>query len=337
MLSQRPLGRSGIDVTVLGLGTFALGGTEWSYSWGAQSDEDSIATIRRAVEAGINWIDTAAVYGRGHSEDVVRRALAPFAESDRPYVFTKCGLVWNAADSIDESERRVGNPESLRQELEGSLRRLGVDTIDLYQMHWPPEDGTEIEEYWAALVRLREQGKVRAIGLSNHSVDQLERAEAIGHVDSLQPKFSAIDRGAAADVIPWCQAHGTGVIVYSPLQSGLLTGAFSPQRVGALAPNDWRARHVDFQDPRLSANLRVADAFAVVAARHSVTAAAAALSWTLGFEGVSAAIVGGRRSGQLDEWLRAAPDLLEQEDYQWIAQAIDRAGAGAGPTMPSTI
>ena len=223
----RPLGRSDMSITRIGLGAWAMGGNDWAIGWGPQDDTDSIAAIRLAVDRGINWIDTAAVYGLGHSEEIVGRALAQMSPGERPYVFTKCGLTWSA-DQRQATPRRNGAPASIRREIEGSLRRLGVERIDLYQMHWPAGDGTPLEAYWQELLDLKQAGKVRAVGLSNHNLAQLQDAEALGHVESLQPPFSAIQRSAAADLIPWCAQNGTGVIVYSPMQSGLLSGALPP-------------------------------------------------------------------------------------------------------------
>ncbi|NYD68382.1 aldo/keto reductase [Agromyces atrinae] len=315
-----PLGTTGMDITRVGFGAWAIGGSDWAFGWGAQDDADSVAAIRHAVEAGVNWIDTAAVYGLGHSEEVVARALADLPEADRPYVFTKGGMVWDL-ENRRERAKRVGDPASIRREAEASLRRLGVERIDLYQMHWPAEDGTPLEEYWQTFVDLRDEGKVRAIGLSNHSVEQLEAAEAIGHVDTLQPPFSAIRRGVADEILPWCAANDTGVIVYSPMGSGLLTGAFSAERVANLPDDDWRRNSADFTT-NLDANLRIGDALARVAARHRVSQAAAAAAWTLGFDGVTAAIVGARSPEQIDGWIAAADLELTPEDYAEVAAAF---------------
>lgn len=317
-LPLRPLGATGMDITRVGLGAWAMGGGEWAFSWGAQDDSASIATIRHAVDQGINWIDTAAVYGLGHSEDVVARALADIPEADRPFVFTKGGVVWDPADRSTPT-RRHGSPDSLRRELDDSLRRLRVDRIDLYQMHWPAEDGTSLEDYWQVFVDARAAGKVRAVGLSNHAVAQLEAAEAIGHVDSLQPPFSAIRPGAAdsGGVLDWCADHGTGVIVYSPMGSGLLTGAFTRERVEGLPQDDWRKRSPEFTE-RLEENLGTARAVAAVAERHGVTPAAVAAAWTLGFRGVTAAIVGARTPQQVDGWIAAAGLELTADDYAQI-------------------
>src|ERR1700704_1692205 len=239
-LATAPLGTTGMHITRVGFGAWAIGGGGWTFAWGNQDDADSIAAIRHAVERGVNWIDTAAVYGLGHSEEIVARALRDIPAGDRPYVFTKAGLVWDERDHA-APPRRVGDPLSIRREVEASLRRLDVERIDLYQMHWPAEDGTPLEDYWGTLLQLKEEGKVRAVGLSNHDVAQLEAAERLGHVGTPQPPFSGIPRGVAAAELPWCEAHRTGVIVYSPMQSGLLTGAFSVARAAQLGAGDWRS------------------------------------------------------------------------------------------------
>jgi len=332
-LATRPLGQTGMDITTTGFGAWAIGGPEWSFGWGAQDDGEAVDAIRHAVDSGVNWIDTAAVYGLGHSEELVGQALHGLGDADRPYVFTKCGLVWDESDRT-KPPRRVGDPASIRREVDASLRRLGVDRIDLYQMHWPPDDGTPIEDYWGAMLELREQGKIRAAGLSNHGVDLLEAAEKVGHVESLQPPFSAINRAVGADVLPWCADRGTGVIVYSPMQSGLLTGAFGEDRAARLPEDDWRSGHPDFTPPKLHANLAVAGALQEVARRHDVPTPAAAVAWTLAWPGVSAAIVGGRRPSQVDGWLPAAGLELTAEDVALVTDVIERTGAGQGPTAP---
>ncbi|MCW3155553.1 aldo/keto reductase [Achromobacter spanius] len=329
----RPLGRSGMAITRIGLGAWAIGGNGWAVGWGPQDDADSIAAIRLAVDRGINWIDTAAVYGLGHSEEIVRQALAQMTPGERPYVFTKCGLTWST-ENPQAMPRRTGAPASIRREIEGSLRRLGVERIDLYQMHWPAGDGTPIETYWQELLDLKQEGKVGAIGLSNHNLAQLQNAESLGHVDSLQPPFSAIQRGAAADLIPWCAEHDIGVIVYSPLQSGLLSGAFSIERARALPADDWRARNAEFAPPNLDRNLALADALKPIAERHGTTVAAVAAAWTLAWPGVSGAIVGARSAAQVNGLLGAAELELDSEDLDAVAEAIELTGAGAGPVRP---
>ena len=243
-LLQRPLGTSGLRITQVGFGAWAIGGGGWAYGWGRQHDADSIAAIRHAVARGINWVDTAAIYGLGRSEEVVGRALAGIPVSERPYVFTKCGLILDRSRPLEEPQRNL-RPESIRKEIEASLRRLGVERIDLYQFHWPDAVGTAVEDSWGEMARLIDEGKVRAGGVSNFDVRLLERAERIRHVDSLQPPFSLIRRQAGADVIPWSAAHGAGVIVYSPMQSGILTDGFSRERVERMEEDDWRRRNAE--------------------------------------------------------------------------------------------
>jgi aryl-alcohol dehydrogenase-like predicted oxidoreductase len=330
------LGWTGMFLTRVGFGAWAIGGGDWAYAWGHQDDAASVAAIRHAVESGINWIDTAAVYGLGHSEEVVAAALAGLPEADRPYVFTKGGQVWDPADR-SAKPRRVGAPASIRTEVEASLRRLRVERIDLYQMHWPAEDGTPVQEYWQVFTDLKREGKVRAAGLSNHGILQLEAAEEIGAVDAIQPRFNLIHRDAADDVLLWAREHEAGVIVYSPMASGLLTGTFTPVRAAGLEPGDWRAGHPDFTGPALSANLALADSLRPVAERHGVTPAAVAVAWTLAFPGVTGAIVGARNPGQVDGWLPAATLELKEDDLSDIAAAIRATSAGTGPVSPSAI
>jgi aryl-alcohol dehydrogenase-like predicted oxidoreductase len=331
-LPTRPLGTSGLSITTVGFGAWAIGGGDWSYGWGPQDDDDSIAAMRHAVEGGINWIDTAAVYGLGHSEEVVGRLLRALPPDGRPLVFTKCGMVWDQRDRSAEP-RRILTPGSIRAECEASLRRLGVERIDLYQFHWPDTIGTPVEDSWRVMVELVEAGKVRAIGVSNFSVDLLERCERIRHVDSCQPPFSLIRRDAGADVIPWCAAHRTGVIGYSPMQSGILTDRFSAERVASLAADDWRRRSAEFQTPRLERNIALRDALRPIAARHRTSVSSVAIAWTLAWPGVTGAIVGARSPEQVDGWIDAAALRLTDEDLDEIARALERTGAGRGPTV----
>jgi len=332
-LPTAPLGTTAMRITRVGFGAWAIGGGGWTFAWGNQDDADSIAAIRHAVERGINWIDTAAVYGLGHSEEIVARALSDFPADDRPYVFTKAGLVWDEHDRA-APPRRLGDPLSIRREVEASLRRLDVERIDLYQMHWPAEDGTLLEDYWGTLLQLKEEGKVHAVGLSNHDFAQLEAAERLGHVDTLQPPFSAIRREVAVAELPWCAAHRTGVIVYSPMQSGLLTGAFSVTRATQLGADDWRSRSPDFTGQGLRRNLALADALRPIAERHGATVAAVAVAWTLAWPGVTGAIVGARSPAQVDGWIGAASLDLTDADLDEIAGAMKRTGAGTGPIRP---
>ena len=332
-LPKRPLGSTGLEISTVGFGAWALGGGDWAFSWGPQDDNASVATMRHALELGANWIDTAATYGLGHSEEVVGRLLREMPASERPLIFTKCGLVWDERNRMAEP-RRVLKPESIRRECEASLRRLGVERIDLYQFHWPDNTGTPVEDSWNEMVRLVEQGKVRLAGVSNFDIPLLERCEAIRQVDSLQPPFSLIRRDAAARQIPWCADHGAGVICYSPMQSGLLTENFSRERVSRFAPDDWRRRSPEFQEPNLSRNLALRDALRPIAQRHGTTVSAVALAWTKAWPGVTAAIVGARSPAQVDGWIGAASLDLTSADLLEIAAATERTGAGTGPTMP---
>lgn len=332
-LPKRRFGRTDMHITPVGFGAWAIGGPDWAVGWGPQDDKKSIAAIRHAVERGVNWIDTAAIYGLGHSEEMVAAALKEIPSDQRPYVFTKCGLIWDENDR-SAFPKNIGAPASIRREVEASLRRLGIERIDLYQMHWPARDGTPIEDYWRTLLDLKAEGKVRAVGLSNHNVDQLEAAERVGHVDTLQPPFSAIRREFAATELPWCIAHDTGVIVYSPMQAGLLTGAFSQERAKALPASDWRSRNEEFTGDKLARNLKLAAAMKAVAERHNTTTPAVAVAWTLAWPGVTGAIVGARAPEQIDGWIDAATLTLKRYDLEEIAATIIATGAGAGPSLP---
>jgi len=332
-LPTRRLGLSGLQITAEGFGAWAIGGGGWSFGWGPQDDKASLAAMRHAIERGVNWIDTAAVYGLGHSEEVIGRLLRELSPSERPLVFTKCGLIWDQRNPMTPS-RRVLKPESIRAECDASLRRLGVERIDLYQFHWPDETGTPVEESWATMARLVDEGKIRAAGVSNFNVPLLERCEAVRRVDSLQPPFSLIRLEAAANLIPWCVAHNTGVICYSPMQSGLLTDTFAADRVSSLAEDDWRRRSQEFQPPNLGRNLALRDALRPIAARHGTSVACIAIAWVLAWPGVTGAIVGARSPQQVDGWIGAASIALTEQDLEEIAAAIQRTGAGAGPSRP---
>jgi aryl-alcohol dehydrogenase-like predicted oxidoreductase len=329
-LNKRRLGTTDLEITTVGIGAWAIGGGGWAYGWGPQDDSGSIAAIRHAVSRGVNWIDTAAIYGLGHSEEVVGRALREIPASERPFVFTKCGMIPDPQRPYDEPARNL-RPESIRRELEASLKRLGVERIDLYQFHWPDGLGTPIEDSWYEMDRLIDEGKVRAAGVSNFDVALLNRAESVGHVDSLQPPFSLIRRDAAADVIPWARANETGVIVYSPMQSGMLTDTFSAQHIAAMANDDWRRRSAQFSEPHLSRNVALRDALRPIAARHGVTVSAVAVAWTLACPGVTGAIVGARSPEQVDGWIAAGSLDLEPSDLEQIAGAIRETGSGSGP------
>jgi aryl-alcohol dehydrogenase-like predicted oxidoreductase len=332
-LPSRPLGRTGMAISRVGIGAWAFGGAGWVDTWGAQEDALSEGAVRTAVERGVNWIDTAPIYGLGHAEEIVGRAVRQIPTDEQPYVFTKAGVIWDPQRPHDKPAL-VGRPASIRRELENSLRRLGLDRIDLYQVHAPPTDGTPLEEYWQTYCDLRREGKVRAIGLSNHDVAQLDAAEAVGHVDAVQPRFNLIHR-AAVDVLAWSAAHATGAIVYSPMASGLLSGSFTAARAATLDEDDWRRRHPDFTGDALAQNLALAEALGPIASRHGVTVAAVAVAWTLAFPGVTGAIVGVRRADQIDAWLSAARLALDDSDLTRIADAIERTGAGSGPVLPA--
>ena len=333
-LLTRPLGISGLRITQVGFGAWAIGGGGWSYGWGSQDDTDSVAAIKHAVASGINWVDTAAIYGLGHSEEVVGRALREIPAGERPYVFTKGGQIADRSRPFEEAQHNL-RPESIRKEVEASLRRLGVDRIDLYQFHWPDAIGTPVEESWGEMVRLIQEGKVRAGGVSNFDVGLLVRAERVRHVDSLQPPFSLIHRQSGADVIPWSAAHGTGVIAYSPMQSGILTDDFSRERVARMDADDWRRRNPEFNEPLLSRNLALRDALRPIASRHGVSVSAVAVAWVLSWPGVSGAIVGARSPQQVDGWIAAGNLTLTQEDLDEISGALVRTEAGVGPTHPA--
>ena len=312
-INKRSLGSSGLEITTVGFGAWAIGGGGWSFGWGPQDDDASIDAMRHAVELGINWIDTAAVYGLGHSEEIVGRALKQ--TSEKPYVLTKCSMTWG------EDRKIVQTMKKIRQECEASLRRLGVGTIDLYQIHWPVPD-EEIEEGWHTMADLQREGKVRWIGVSNFSVAQMERARKIAPITSLQPPYSMINRGGQADILPWCRKHGIGVINYSPMASGLLTGAMTKERVAAMPDDDFRKRAKAFQEPNLSRNLGLADLLKQIGARHGVSAGVVAIAWTLHNEAITAAIVGGRSAKQVDGVLPAATFRLTEDEFGEIERFI---------------
>jgi len=313
----RILGRDGPALSVVGFGAWAIGGP-WAWGWGRQDDRQSIAALHRALDAGVNWIDTAPAYGLGHSELLVGRVLRQRGDRDRIVVATKCGL-W-ADGRRDLYDLR---PQTIRREADESLRRLGTDVIDLFQIHWPDrQTGTPIEASWAAMAALADAGKVRRLGVSNFDVALLERCERIRHVDALQPPLSLIDRSALGALLPWCVAHGTGVICYSPMQSGLLSGAFSHQRLAELARDDWRRRDEQFQEPRLTENLAVAELLRPIAARYGVPVAAVAVAWVAAQPGVTAAIVGARKPAQVDGWLSAADLVLDANDLAALDGAV---------------
>ena len=336
VLTLVPLGSTTMTVSRVGLGSWGMAGDTYPYGWGPQDRDEALATVAAAVELGVNWIDTAPVYGRGRAERLVGQVVAKIPAADRPYVFTKAGLSWETRSPADPAPQRVGDPQRLRREVEASLRRLQVERIDLYQMHWPPEDGTPLEEYWGVLLALRAEGKIRAAGLSNHDVRQLEAAEALGHVDTLQPPFSAIRRDAAP-AIAWCHEHDTGVLVYSPLASGLLAKAPATDSSSPRLPaGDWRAGDPQFRGDAFRRNLAVAEAVGEIASARGVPRAAVAVAWTLAWPGVTGAIVGARRSEHVDDWGTAATMQLSRAELDHVTLAIERAGAGSGPVRPGS-
>jgi aryl-alcohol dehydrogenase-like predicted oxidoreductase len=331
-IKKRALGSSALEITRVGFGAWAIGGGGWAFGWGPQDDRASYNAMRRALELGINWIDTAAVYGLGHSELVVGGFLRSLPASERPFVFTKCGLIWDERNPMQEP-KRILKPESIRAECEASLRRLGIDQIDLYQFHWPDDTGTPIEDSWAEMLRLIDEGKVRHGGVSNFNVGLLDRSSGIRHVDSLQAPFSLIRREVAAHEIPWCDTQKTGVICYSPMQSGLLTDRFSAERVASMAKDDWRRHSPEFNPPNLERNLALRDALRPIAERHETSTSSVAIAWILSWSGVTAAIVGARTPEQVNGWIDAANLELTAADLAEIAIAIRRSGAGNGPSM----
>jgi aryl-alcohol dehydrogenase-like predicted oxidoreductase len=313
-MQTRTLGNSDLHITPVGYGAWAIGGSGWQFAWGSQNDDDSIAAIHRSLELGVNWIDTAAVYGLGHSEEVVARALKSWT-GPRPYVFTKCGLRWDAQGNV----RKVLDTDSIRREIEDSLRRLSLDVIDLCQIHWPPEpDSAELEEGWSTLADLQRQGKVRWIGVSNFNVLQLCRAQAIAPVTSLQPPYSLVHREIEDQVLPYCLRQGIGAIVYSPMASGLLTGAMTRERAAKLPEDDWRKNHADFSGPQLSRNLALVERLREIARARNRSAGEVAIAWTLHNPAVVGAIVGARTARQAEGVMRAGELHLTDDEVMEI-------------------
>jgi aryl-alcohol dehydrogenase-like predicted oxidoreductase len=315
-MQKRRLGNSDLTITPIGFGAWAIGGGGWAFGWGSQDDADSIAAIREALDLGINWIDTAAVYGLGHSEEMVARALEGVAA--RPYVFTKCGRVWDEKGQIGKRLKAA----SIRRECEASLRRLKVETIDLYQMHWPEPD-EDIEEGWREMQKLREEGKVRWVGVSNFDVAQLQRAARSGPITSLQPPYSLIRPEVEANILPHCLAHDIGVIAYSPMASGLLTGKMTRERIAAMPADDWRKeKNRHYQEPLLTRNLSLVELLRSIAGRHGRNPGEAAIAWVLRNPAVTGAIVGARRPGQLKELMGAADWRLTQAEVNEIQEFL---------------
>jgi aryl-alcohol dehydrogenase-like predicted oxidoreductase len=319
-MDTKRLGNSDLFITPIGFGAWAIGGSGWEFAWGSQDDHDSIAAIHEALNTGINWIDTAAVYGLGHSEEVVARALE--GVRDRPYVFTKCSMVWNERREIGHGLKAA----SIRRECEASLRRLRVEAIDLYQIHWPDPD-EEIEEGWATLAALQKEGKVRHIGVSNFNVAQMKRAQAIAPITSLQPRYSLLHREIEAEILPFCARENIGVIAYSPMASGLLTGAMTRNRIAGLPADDWRKRHPDFQEPQLSRNLKLVSLLRTIGKRRGHTPAEVAVAWVLHNPAVTGAIVGARRPGQVRGVAGAAEFRLSPQEVAEIEAFLTKEAA----------
>jgi aryl-alcohol dehydrogenase-like predicted oxidoreductase len=313
-MQTRTLGNSDLNITRVGYGAWAVGGSGWQFGWGSQNDNDSIAAIHRSLELGVNWIDTAAVYGLGHSEEVVARALKTWS-GPRPYIFSKCGLRWDDKGNV----QKVLSRDSIRREIEDSLRRLSIDVIDLYQIHWPPDpDSPALEEGWSTMADLKREGKVRWIGVSNFNVAQLKRAQAIAPVTSLQPPYSLVHREIEDTILPYCLREGIGVIVYSPMASGLLTGAMTRDRAAKLPKDDWRKDHPDFTEPNLSRNLALVDRLREIAGRHNRSIGEVAIAWTLHHPAVTGAIVGARNAKQAEGVMRAGDFRLTNDEVNEI-------------------
>ena len=308
---KRKLGASDLEISPIGVGAWAMGGGGWQFAWGAQDDNQSVEAIHAALDKGINWIDTAAIYGLGHSEEVVGRALA--GRSNKPLVFTKCGIVWNEK----RENRRTIEPESIRREVEQSLSRLKMDVIDLYQIHWPEPD-QQVEAAWTMMAKLQQEGKVRHIGVSNFNVDQMRRAQAIAPITSLQPPYSIISPEIEQEILPYTQANNIGVIIYSPMKSGLLTGAMTRERIAGMPADDFRQRTPNFKEPLLSRNLELADLLGAIGKRHGRTAGEVAIAWTLRHPAVTGAIVGMRSAKQVDGVIGAAEFRLSADEISEI-------------------
>ena len=310
-------GNTDMEITPIGFGAWAIGGGGWAAAWGPQDDDEAVGAIRRAVELGVNWVDTAAVYGTGHSEGLVARALKNVPEADRPYVFTKCSLVWDEEREISNSLKA----DSIKRECEDSLRRLGTDVIDLYQIHSPTPD-EDIEEGWQAMADLKQEGKVRHIGVSNFDVSQMERIKNIAPVETLQPPYNMLNRGVEEEILPCAGHENIGVIVYSPMRSGLLTGKMTCERVENMPSDDWRRNTDDFNEPKLSKNLELVAVLEEIGNSHDASPGEVAIAWTLRRPDVTAAIVGGRRPDQVDGIIGAADLRLTDEEVEFIEAAI---------------
>lgn len=310
-MELKQLGKTNYKITPVGFGAWAIGGAGWVFGWGKQDDEDSKKAIYKAIDLGINWIDTAAVYGLGHAEEVIGKALVGMKV--KPYVFTKCELVWDENRNVYGSLKK----DSIKRECEASLRRLKIEAIDLYQIHWPDPD-TDIEEGWEAINELMSEGKVRYAGVSNFNVQQMKRCETLGHIYTLQPPYSMLRRAIEKETLPYCRQNETGVIIYSPMQSGLLTGKMTKERMASMADDDWRRSNKEFTEPRLSKNLELVEKLKSIGNQYGVTAGVVAIAWTLYNSGVTAAIAGARNESQVMEISKALDFRLSPEEYKQI-------------------
>ena len=319
----RQLGNSDLQITTIGYGAWAIGGPGWQFAWGDQDDNDSIAAIHRSLELGVNWIDTAAAYGLGHSEEIVAKALKSWG-GKKPYVFTKCGLRWDAQGNVIKKLKA----DSVKEEVENSLRRLGVETVDLYQIHWPPDpDSTELEEGWSTLAALKKEGKLRWIGVSNFNVNQMQRAQAIAPVTSLQPPYSLVNRDVEPEILPYCEQQNIGVIVYSPMASGLLTGFMTRERAAKFGKEDWRSGNANFREPRLSKNLALVEELRAIGERYGRSPGEVAIAWTLLNPAVTGAIVGARSAKQADGVMKAGDLKLTPQDMSQIETSLSKIAA----------
>jgi aryl-alcohol dehydrogenase-like predicted oxidoreductase len=317
-MQTQQLGTSNLTITTLGFGTWAIGGAGWSYAWGPQDDNESIAAINRALDLGMNWIDTAAVYGMGHAEEIVAQAIRD--RSDKPLIFTKCTRLWTATGDVYANLKA----DSIRREVEDSLRRLKLDVLDLYQIHWPdPEE--DIEEAWTTLAELQQEHKVRYIGVSNFNVSQMKRAQTIAPITSLQPPYSLINRSIEPEILDYCLEQNIGVIVYSPMMSGLLTGAMTRERLASMPKDDWRLKHPSFQEPQLTRNLELVELLKAIGQPYGRSPGEVAIAWTLRHPAVTAAIVGGRRASQVDGIIGAADFRLNEEELAKIATFLQQS------------
>ena len=331
-MTGRRLGTTDLTISPLGFGSWSVGGADWAYSGSPERDVESIATMLHALDRGVTWVDTSPNYGQGHSEQLVGEVLRR-SGSRPPLVFTKCGRIWDSPDSKPWSDLR---PETIRAHCDASLRRLGVDVIDVLQIHWPdPQNLVPVEESWGAMLRLVEEGKIRVPALCNFDVALLERCERVGHVACLQTPMSPIARDSAGEILEWCRRHDVAVVVYSPMQVGLLTDTFHPGKVDEYGPQDWRRTHPEFNSPKLERNIALRDSLVPVARRHGVTVGAIAVAWTLSWPGVTGAIVGASTRAQVDGWADASSVVLTRDDLAEIASAIETTGAGHGPAAPS--